>query len=257
MKKILLMAVAAVAAMSVQAQSVQFIYHGEVLKDGAVVEVDEYDSEMGEMPWHVEFKNNTGADVEVVMSYESYDNKYAELPGMGFGDGMSLCTTQCVAGANVVAPSFIVTADGETLNPDNGMHIDIHAAFMIMSASMMGYTDAYVKADFLLTNAANEDDYTYATVIFDYSKVASVENAGVNNKVNVFQRGANLVCNYAFDADAARSLVLTNIVGARVASVALDGNNGEVALDRLPKGVYVYTLVENGRNVKSQKIIVR
>ena len=257
MKKILLMAVAAVAAMSVQAQSVQFSNHGEVLKDGAVVEVDEYDPKTGEMPWHVEFKNNTGADVEVVMSYDSYDNKYAELEGMGFGDGMSLCTTQCVAGANVVAPSFIVTADGETLNPDNGMHIDIHAAFMIMSASMMGYTDAYVKADFLLTNAANEDDYTYATVIFDYSKVASVENAGVNNKVNVFQRGANLVCNYAFDADAARSLVLTNIVGARVASVALDGNNGEVALDRLPKGVYVYTLVENGRNVKSQKIIVR
>ena len=257
MKKILLMAVAAVAAMSVQAQSVQFIYHGEVLKDGAVVEVDEYDPKTGEMPWHVEFKNNTGADVEVVMSYDSYDNKYAELEGMGFGDGMSLCTTQCVAGAYVVAPSFIVTADGETLNPDNGMHIDIHAAFMIMSASMMGYIDAYVKADFLLTNAANEDDYTYATVIFDYSKVASVENAGVNNKVNVFQRGANLVCNYAFDAVAARSLVLTNIVGARVASVALDGNNGEVALDRLPKGVYVYTLVENGRNVKSQKIIVR
>ncbi len=257
MKKILLMAVAAVAAMSVQAQAVQFIYHGEVLQDGAVVEVDEYDPKTGEMPWHVEFKNNTGADVEVVMSYDSYDNKYAELEGMGFGDGMSLCTTQCVAGANVVAPSFIVTADGETLNPDNGMHIDIHAAFMIMSASMMGYTDAYVKADFLLTNAANEDDYTYATVIFDYSKVASVENADVNNKVNVFQRGANLVCNYAFDAVAARSLVLTNIVGARVASVALDGNNGEVALDRLPKGVYVYTLVENGRNVKSQKIIVR
>ena len=116
----------------------------------------------------------------------------------------------------------------------------------------------YIKADYMLVNAANEDDLTYVTVIYDYAKyVAAVNKAGVNNNMNVSQRGANLVCNYAFDTVAERSLVVTNIVGARVASVALEGNNGEVAVERLPKGVYVYTLVENGRNIKSQKIIVR
>lgn len=254
MKKILLFVAAAVAAVSVQAQSVQMMYKGEVLQDGAVVEVTEYDAEAGEMPWHVEFKNNTGTDVEVIMSYESYDNKYSELMGIpGFGDGLSLCTWQCVAGESVTAPAFYVDAEG---NPDCAFH----TAFMIMSnqPDFGGYQDAYIKADYMLVNAANEDDFTYVTVIFDYAKyVAAVNKAGVNNNMNVYQRGANLVCNYAFDAVAERSLVVTNIVGARVANVALDGNNGEVSLDRLSKGVYVYTLVENGRNVKSQKIVVR
>ena len=252
MKKILLFVAAAIAAVSVQAQSVQFMYKGEVLQDGAVVEVIEYEN--GEMPWHVEFKNNTGTDVEVIMSYESYENKYSELMGIpGFGDGLSLCTWQCVAGESVTAPPFYVDADG---NPD----CNFHAAFMIMSnqEDYGGYQDAYIKADYMLVNAANEDDLTYVTVIYDYAKyVAAVNKAGVNNNMNVSQRGANLVCNYAFDTVAERSLVVTNIVGARVASVALEGNNGEVAVERLPKGVYVYTLVEGGRNIKSQKIVVR
>ena len=146
-----------------------------------------------------------------------------------------------------------VDADG---NPD----CNFHTAFMLMSnqESYGGYKDAYIKADYMLVNAANEDDLTYVTVIYDYAKyVAAVNKAGVNNNMNVSQRGANLVCNYAFDTVAERSLVVTNIVGARVASVALEGNNGEVAVERLPKGVYVYTLVEGGRNIKSQKIVVR
>ena len=251
MKKILLFAVAAVAAICAQAQpSVQFVYNGEVLEDGAVVEVLEYDPTMGEMPWHVGFKNNTGKDVEVQISYDSYENKYENLEGMGFGDQMTICTTQCVAGASVTAPPFIVNAAGE---PD----CEVHIAFGIMSDAMMGYKDAFVKADFVMVNTANEDDLTYVTVVFDYSRVAALHGANMANNIKVFQRGDNLVCNYAFDAVAERSLVVTNIVGARVATVALDGNNGEVALDRLPKGVYVYTLVEGGRNVKSQKIVVR
>lgn len=251
MKKILLFAVAAVAAICAQAQpSVQFVYNGEVLEDGAVVDVLEYDPTMGEMPWHVGFKNNTGKDVEVQISYDSYENKYENLEGMGFGDQMTICTTQCVAGASVTAPPFIVNAAGE---PD----CEVHIAFGIMSDAMMGYKDAFVKADFVMVNTANEDDLTYVTVVFDYSRVAALHGANMANNIKVFQRGDNLVCNYAFDAVAERSLVVTNIVGARVATVALDGNNGEVALDRLPKGVYVYTLVEGGRNVKSQKIVVR
>ena len=251
MKRILLLAVAAVAAICAQAQpSVQFVYNGEVLEDGAVVEVLEYDPTMGEMPWHVGFKNNTGKDVEVQISYDSYENKYENLEGMGFGDQMTICTTQCVAGASVTAPPFIVNAAGE---PD----CEVHIAFGIMSDAMCGYKDAFVKADFVMLNTANEDDLTYVTVVFDYSRVAALHGANMANNVKVFQRGDNLVCNYAFDAVAERSLVVTNIVGARVATVALDGNNGEAALDRLPKGVYVYTLVEGGRNVKSQKIVVR
>lgn len=252
MKKILLFAVAAVAAMCVQAQpSVQFVYNGEVLEDGAVVEVLDYDPTMGEMPWHVGFKNNTGKDVEVQISYDSYENKYENLEGMeGYGDAMTICTKQCFFGASVTAPPFIVNAAGE---PD----CEVHIAFGIMSDAVCGYKDAFVKADFVMVNTANEDDLTYVTVVFDYSRVAALHGANMANNVKVFQRGDNLVCNYAFDAVAERSLVVTNIVGARVAAVALDGNNGEVALDRLPKGVYVYTLVEGGRNVKSQKIVVR
>ena len=164
---------------------------------------------------------------------------------------MTICTTTCTGGQSVTAPAFTVYPDGE-ISCANAFHI----GFAIMS-HMYDYQDAFVKADFVMYNTANEDDFTYVTVVFDYSRVASVNAANMANNVKLFQRDGNLVCNYAFDAAATRNIVLTNIVGARVATVALDGNNGEVALNRLPKGVYVYTLVENGRNVKSQKIVVR
>ncbi|MBR5843929.1 MAG: leucine-rich repeat protein [Bacteroidaceae bacterium] len=156
--------------------SVQFVYNGKVLENGAVVEVTEFDEEQGVMPWHVEFKNNTSADVEVVMSYKSYENKYADLMGMGFGDGLSMCTSQAVSGVTATAPAFYVDAEG---NPDCGT---FHTSFMIMSNNkgFGGYQDAYIKADYMLVNKANEDDLTYVTVIFDYAKyVAAVNKAGV------------------------------------------------------------------------------
>ena len=259
MKKILLFAVAAVATVTVQAQSVQFVYEGRVLENGAVVEVFEYDEMMYEMPWHVGFKNNTGADVEVIMSHVASDNKYPDLSEIlgdpsfkGLGDGLSLCVAgACRSGEVAVADPFIVDATGTP-------NTDVHAAFAIMSEMILGVTDAYVKAEYRLENAADEEDYTYVTVIFDYAKYKAAVNAALMaNNVKVYQRGANLVCDYAFDAVAPRTLVVTNIVGARVASVALDANNGEVMIQSLPKGVYVYTVVENGRNLKSQKIVVR
>ena len=146
--------------------SVQFVYNGKVLENGAVVEVLEYDASMGEMPWHVEFKNNTGKDVEVIMSYQSYENKYPNLEGLGFGDQMSLCTTSCVAGESVTAPSFIVNAKGEP-------SCVVHTGFGIMSDAMYGYKDAYVKVDYKMVNANDEDDFTNVTVVYDYAKAIS------------------------------------------------------------------------------------
>lgn len=130
-----------------------------------------------------------------------------------------------------------------------------HAALMCMNE-----TDA-ARVKFTIYDQSNPDDKTSMTVILNkeaYDKgVAGVNGVFAAQQVKVFQRGAGLVCNYNFDTAANRAIVVSNIVGARVASVVLDGTNGEVVVDRLPKGVYVYTLVENGRNVKSHKVVIR
>ena len=259
MKKFLLLAAVAVGALTVQAQSVQFVYEGEALENGAEVVVSEFVAEDGEMPWHASFRNNTNRDVELKMSFVCYDNKYKDL-FMGMGDAVTMCVGgQCMGGESAESPAFVVPANSETA-------LDLHTALTLMSnnpdvMASLGLTvcdDAYAKVDYTLVNTQNEDDFTYVTVVYDLAAgTHSVEGTLVSREVNVFQRGENVVCNFTFDAAANRTVEVINIVGARVASVALNGNNGEVVLPRLAKGVYVYTLVENGRNVKSQKIVVR
>lgn len=246
MKKFLLFAAAALLGLAVQAQSVRFVNDGEVLENGATVHIYELGVSGFSMDWYPAIRNTSDKNVDVIVSVDvnQESNKHADLM-----DALTMCdANNCFPSTVTELPIFTLAAGEETTH-------NFHAQFQVFS-QMQGYTDAYIEATYYIMNADDDEDYTYVNVIFDLSK-AAVDKVQTASVVNLFQRGQNLVCNYKFDNAANRSVVVSSIVGARVATVNLNGNNGEVVLNRLPKGVYVYTLVENGRNVKSHKIVVR
>ncbi len=246
MKKVLLLAIASVAFMSAQAQSVRFVNDGVVLDTDANVVITEMGVSGLSMDWYPVIKNTSDKSVEVVVSVDvnQESNKHADMM-----DVLTMCDAQnCFPGTVTELPAFTLAPGEETTH-------NFHAQFQVFS-KFSGYNDAYIEAIYYIMNTKDEDDYTYVNVTFDLSKSA-VDKTQMSEEVKVFQRGENLVCNYNFDNDADRNIVVTSIVGTTVANVALNGNYGEANINRLAKGVYVYTLVENGRNIQSRKIVVR
>lgn len=243
MKKILLLAAAVIAAVAVQAQSVCFVQDGEVLQDGATVLLTEVDPSGSMILWEPIIRNTSDDVVSFIISMNVIEKKYAE-------DMVSTCTHTCYPEQVTEFPAMTLDAGAETT------HNDFHGQFTLMAAMMSDKTDSYAKVEYTITDADSDEKIVAVIVEYDMAK-ASVEGALVASEAKLFQNGGNLMCRYNFDSAANRSVVVSSIVGATVANVPLNGNNGEVVLNRLPKGVYVYTLVEDGRNVKSRKIVVR
>lgn len=74
------------------------------------------------------------------------------------------------------------------------------------------------------------------------------------------EAGVQLVGNslvYGFASDAPRSLKVYSVDGKLVKSVALSKLNGSVSLGGLQNGVYVYSLLENGKQAKSGKVVLK
>lgn len=249
MKKILLFAVATLAFIgSASAQSLRFVNHetGELYDNNIEITTYDADADFMMLDWKLDIINTTYNDIDVMIEVN-----IVELNGMGF----QFCGNAEVSTSICYAPTIGVTTYGPYMATAGSSANYFHGGMWIMNA------EDGARVTYTIYDNENPDDKSVITVLYTkeaYDKgVASVDKTLASDDVKVFQRGGNLVCNYNFATVANRSIVVSNIVGARVATVALDGNNGEAVINRLPKGVYVYTLVENGRNVQSHKVIVR
>ena len=240
MKKSLLFAAAAIlTAANIQAQSVRFVQDGVMLENNATVTLaSDFNEEVWAMEWTPVLRNTTDKDVNITLVVDvttiSDDNSM-----------LTFCIgTMCYPPETTESTVLTIPAGGEISS--------YHTQFMPMN------DNSYAEATYYIMNQDNDEDICTAHIKYDYPAfLAAVDKTTITSQIKMLQRGDNLVCKYNFDTNARRNVVVSNIVGACVASVALEGNSGEVVLNRLPKGVYVYTLVENGRNVKSHKIIVR
>lgn len=103
--------------------------------------------------------------------------------------------------------------------------------------------DVYANDDKVLTYYQN----------FVYSKDAGIGSTTAEAGVQLV--GNNLV--YSFASDAARSIKVYSVDGKLVKSVALSKLNGSVSLAGLQNGVYVYSLLENGKQAKGGKVVFK
>ena len=235
MKKTLLLAsIALCAAGYMQAQSVRFVQNGEVLENEANITLYEYDEIMGQMEWMPILRVNIVIQTSVI---SNEDNSFLAL---------------CVGGSCYVPTA---TETSVITVPAGGETTDFHTQFI-----PNGNTSK-ATAYYIVMNVDDEEgtDYQAVTVTYDYpAYLASESLTTAPIQFKLTQSGNNLVCRYSFDKQASRQVVISNMVGAQVASFALDNTSGEKWVSaRLPKGIYIYTLVENGRNLKSHKIIIR
>lgn len=240
MKKTLLLAsIALCAAGYMQAQSVRFVQNGEVLENEANITLYEYDEIMGQMEWMPILRNTTDHDVNIVIQTSVISNEDNSL--------LALCVGgSCYAPTATETSVITVPAGGETT--------DFHTQFIPKG------DNSKATAYYVLMNIDDEEgtDYQAVTVTYDYpAYLASESLTNALEQFKLTQNGNNLVCQYSFGKTASRQVVISNMVGARVASFSLDNNSGKKTVTaRLSKGIYIYTLVENGRNVKSHKIII-
>lgn len=255
MKKFLLFVAAALVFVGSNAQALRFSNHetGELYENNAEVKANIADPIMNTLDWYF-LVLNTSEDnhsIQIVAEIEEVNGSLSMC-----GNGNSFPTCNNYANAVTVQYGPYNCAPG---NPIEYIHVSL--AFVdFTDDGPVTNTSNNARVKYTIYDPANPDEKTSITVVFDYAtfeELASVNSVVADQKVKVFQRGGNLVCNYNFSTRANRSIVVSNIVGARVANVALEGGNGEAVINRLPKGVYVYTLVENGRNVKSHKVVIR
>lgn len=240
MKKKLLLASAILCAVGLtQAQSVRFVQNGEVLENNATITLYEYDDEMGQMEWKPTIRNMTDQDINILIQADVTFNEDNSFIGFCVGG-------ECYDSSTTSETVISVPAGGEIT--------DFHTQFMPKG------DNSKATAYYVLMNIDDEEgtDYQAVTVTYDYpAYLASESLTSTLEQFRLTQNGNNLVCQYSFGKTASRQVVISNMVGVRVASFSLDNNSGKKTVTaRLPKGIYIYTLVENGRNVKSHKIII-
>lgn len=238
-KKLLLASAILCAAGLTQAQSIRFVQNGEVLENNAVITVYEYDEIMNQMKWEPTIRNMTDQDINIMIQTDVISNEDDSF--------LALCVGgQCYAPTKTETDIITVPAGGETT--------DFHTQFEPKG------DNSKATAYYVLMNIDDEEgtDYQAVTVTYDYpAYLASESLTSTLEQFRLTQNGNNLVCQYSFGKTASRQVVISNMVGARVASFSLDNNSGKKTVTaRLSKGIYIYTLVENGRNVKSHKIII-
>lgn len=239
MKKTLLFTAAALLlSVSMQAQSVRFTENGEVISNDTNISLYTYNDEMGNMEWKPVLRNTTQKDVDVIIQTNVISNPN--------NDFLSLCVGTSCYPPDVMETSIITI-------PAGGENTSFHTQFIPFTPTSIA------TASYTVINVNDETDCQTVTITYDYPAfLAGIDKTRLSSQINLMQRGNNLVCNYKFDTQAKRSIVLSNIVGAKVAAFAINNNSGEIVLNsKLSKGIYVYTLVENGRNVKSHKIVIR
>ena len=139
--------------------------------------------------------------------------------------------------------------DGLKLAPGASANMQVHT---YVSAGAYGTYSATIK---LFNNTY--DLLGTLTLVYNYndpSDPTGINDVTVENKSVVV---ANNTLNYAFDSAAARTISVFSIDGKVVKRINTTAQQGELSLNGLQKGAYVYTIAQEGQQVISGKALVK
>lgn len=112
----------------------------------------------------------------------------------------------------------------------------------------------FISGDFSTTLTVN---YTYTST--------GINNSDLHvNSLTAYPNPATTSVTVAYDLSGFRAnsdarLVITNLVGSKVAVRSLNGTSGKVSLDLsgLDAGIYFYSVEANGQSISTRKLIVK
>lgn len=216
------------------AQSVAFIHEGKELTNGASIEI-KGTPPMPVMMCELGVKNLTAAPVTVQIWKEEM-NDFAKDPANQSAFCLVVCTNAPYSREFVVQP-------GEIFNDDGNMH----GQFV---AGKEG--SAIVKYEAFLVD--NDEDRVSVTVTYVYTSEQGINDTSLADRFRVVTTPEGVAFVYTGEKEC--TLQLTDMTGRIVSRFLLQPGQKEysVALD---KGIYVYSLLENGGRSVVKKFVVK
>lgn len=237
-KKIVLLIVAMVVSSAMAfSQNLSYIKRdGSAIADNSTISFSEIKND--KLKALVDLKNNSGGDLNV-----SFTLTIQEQVGVL---GVSCCGFgSCVPVS--MADSF---SDEATLSAGAVLDFDIYLeSFLITDPD-----NFRIKMEYKVVSG-KEEHIVYVVLTSDTtSDITDVLN---KKEAYTYQTGNAVNLYFNFGLEANRVLSVYNITGRKVAEMLLSNNYGTVQLPYDQQGIYIYTISENGKNVKSGKYIVR
>lgn len=242
MKKILLAISFIIAGGCILGQSLSLTY------DGAAVEPNSTIYVMGDptddiIQVAIDVTNNASTDLSV--KSKKVINEGDTLTGTS----NYFCWGACYPSFVYISPAEVIIGAGQTTNEFFGDYEPRE----IPGKSIISY---------VWWDVNNPDDSVKVTVEFNASPAGLVDGSGTVSAVSrVYPNPAfeKVSIDYSLPVyNGEASIIISNILGARIMEMPLNGREGTVTLNvsDLTQGVYFYNLITGGQRIDTQKLII-
>lgn len=92
-------------------------------------------------------------------------------------------------------------------------------------------------------------------VVLSSESGSAIHTPDASDAVFVSYQGNKAALKYNFSSTTGRQVQIYNLTGRKIAEISLTRNSGTVILPDLPKGIYLYSIMENGKIITSDKYI--
>ena len=238
MKKLFTLCCYALFGAAMAHAQLQVTCNGKEVAEGEVLTFYAHEDDFGDMvagpAMDPTFKNTTDAAYDLTVKVTTSEN----------------AKNKCLNWCGITQMCQFIMGGSETrtakLNPGGfGLPMQLHAKFEEGEFKTYEATVMVYKGSEYLTSFKE-------IFIYDGEDHTGIENAEAGHRVNF----TNNALTYSFNTVAPRSLQVYAADGRLVRSAALSSAKGSLNLNGLPQGVYVYNLTENGKTVKSQKVVL-
>lgn len=115
--------------------------------------------------------------------------------------------------------------------------------------------DNIVRYEFYDKNTPSENRFTFKVIYRNQtSGVSELENDTYNFITQ--KKGENPKFNYFFSNNKERKLIIHDITGKLANNIIINSLQGNIEFTSLNKGLYIYSIIEEGKVIKSNKFVV-
>ena len=224
------------------AQSLQFEWNGNVYAEGETIECTNDEYGYGEYIQHVQLRNLTSTDLDVIVEKEVIQN----LDGaINF-----FCWGACFGPDTYVSPNPVTVA-ANTVTGEEALSFHV-----LFDESLYGK----VKMRYSAYDQNNPSERVTIVVVFNKSGEGVQEAASVRFG-QAYPNPASSVVNfdYSLNAGDRASISVYNLLGQEVTKQQVNSLQGRLSLSvaDLNDGIYFCNLFVNGSAVKTEKFVVK
>lgn len=226
----------------VSAQSLQFEWDGHVYEDGETIECTNDEFGFGEFIQHMQVRNLTSGDLNVIIEKEVIDTISGTLN--------FFCWGSCFGAGVYVSPNPVTIAAGAVTGEYD---LSFHTMFD---------EDVYgkVKMRYYAYDDHNPSERVSVIVVFTKSGVGVNETSTLRFG-QAYPNPASSVVNfdYSLSASDKATVVVYNLLGQEVLNQTVNTlqNRLSVSVADLNNGIYFCNLFVNGSAVKTEKFVVK